>query len=713
MKLRGAAAVVALCGVVTAGAGGTRLPEKAKAEMSGAGISADLVNPMIGAITGSEDMTYGGHGLGKTFPGAATPFGMVQLSPDTITGGDNGPGYSYHHKTIEGFSFTHMSGIGWYGDLGNFQVMPGRLEKSAFSHDEERAEAGYYRVRLSDVGVVAELAAGPRNGMIRFTYEQGGTGSFKIDLARRVGELTRPKPHGLQEFRPVGEDGFEGRIVCDHRDGGWGHGWGKADYTMYFRGRCSKRLDRLTRTGGDTNLVVRADFPVTAGEQVLLNVAISFDALPPMPEGFDFDGLRQSAHAAWDAALAGVSVKGGTVRERRIFATALYHAMIDPRATGDGDGFVRRTVFSGWDVFRSEMPLLTLIRPDIVRDTILSMAETVTTGKRTTLPVWDLFGCRSECMLGNPIIPVIAGAVAAGVTDFDVKAVYELAKATSAKRGNAACGYAPGSLSDTLEYCFDDWCMAELAKRYGTADDVRRFSERARWYTNCWDTSVGWFRARAKEGGGWLEPWKGRLVHGQGCVESNPYQQGWFVPHDPEGLAALMGGKRRMTEELEALFKGTGGNFLWNDYYNHPNEPCHTLPFLFAYTEKPHLVGKWTRKILAKAYGDDVYGLCGNDDVGQMSAWYVLAAIGIHPMNPASGEWIVTAPLFAETTLRLDPHYAKGGTFMIRATGTENPANDCVRSAKLNGRTLGRPWITTKEIFAGGTLDIELGAEEE
>ena len=675
---------------------------------------ADRIDPMIGAITAAEDATYGGHGLGKTFPGAATPFGMVQLSPDTVTGGDNGPGYSYHHRTIEGFSFTHMSGIGWYGDLGNFQVMPGTLDKSVYSHEDESAEAGYYRVRLQDVGVTAELTAAARAGMIRFTYEQGRTGSFKIDLARRIGELTRAKPHGRQTFVRVGDDGFEGMIVCDHRDGGWGRGAGEADYTMYFRGRCSKPLDRLSRTGGETNLVVRADFPVTAGEAVLLHVAISFDRLPPMPEGFDFDGMRRAARESWREALSRVEVKGGTDRERRIFATALYHAMIDPRAIGDGDGFVRRTVFSGWDVFRSEMPLLTLVRPDVVRDTILSMAETVETGKRETLPVWDLFGCRSECMLGNPIIPVIAESVNAGVTDYDVRKVYRLAKETSAIRGNIdglGCSTNWVSLSQTLEYAFDDWCMARLAERYGTPEDVRHFDDRAKWYTNCWDASVGWVRGFDETGA--RVPWRGRLAYHSATAESNPYQQAFFVPHDPEGLIALMGGKRRFTEGLETLFECSSPDFLWNDYYNHPNEPCHTLPFLFAYSDKPHLVGKWTRRILTRAYGEGVMGLCGNDDVGQMSAWYVLAAIGIHPMNPANGQWIVTSPLFAETTLRLDTRYAKASTFTIRASGTEDPANVCVRSVRLNGRALDRPWVTTAEIFAGGELEIELGPDPE
>ena len=667
---------------------------------------AGLADPMVGTIT-SQPGDNNIHGLGKTFPGAATPFGLVQLSPDTVTGGDNGSGYSYLHGTIEGFSFTHMSGVGWYGDLGNFQVMPGDEKSVRFSHADEHAEAGYYRVRLAS-DVTAELTAAQRSGMIRFTYPASSASVLTIDLARRIGELWRAKRFGRQAFRLAGRHSFEGEIRCDHRDGGWGHGAGKVNYTLHFKGICSKPFDRCTLTGGDSNLVVRATFPTTANEQVMLHVAFSFDGPPEAPAGFDFDEMRANAHDLWRTAISGISVTGGTDKERSIFATALYHAMIDPRAIGDGPGYVRRTVFSGWDVFRSEMPLLTLVRPDVVRDTVLSMVDVTARGDRGTLPVWDLFGCKSGCMIGNPLIPVIATAVEAGITNFDTRLVYRLAKETSAKRGNAPCGYTPGSLSETLEYCYDDWCMARLAERYGTASEAARFDARAMWYTNCWDESVGWMRSRTKDGG-WL-PWKGRTVHGQGCVESNPYQQGWFVPHDVEGLVRLMGGRGRFTAELEAFFAGTPADFHWNDFYNHPNEPCHFIPYMFAFSEKPWLVQKWTRRILSGAYGTGVRGLCGNEDCGQMSAWYVLSAIGIHPNCPGDGRWYLTAPLFRETVLRLDPSFYPGRTFTIRAIGEDVP--ECrIRKAWLNGMPLDRSWVTTREITSGGTLVLDCRSE--
>jgi len=657
----------------------------------------DCIDPMIGAVTYPESGLRGDeaiHGFGKTFPGAATPFGMVQLSPDTVTGGDNGSGYSYIHKTIEGFSFFHMSGIGWYGEFGNFQVMPGMGTKSRFDHADEKAEAGYYRVHLPEAGVLAELTAAPRAGMIRFTYEQGGTGSFKIDLARRIGELTRAKTHGRQTFRRVGTHGFAGEIACDWRDGGWGRGAGRVNYTVRFKGICSKALDDLVETGGETNHVVRARFPVRSGEQVLLHVAFDFCGEPATPAGFDFDAMRAAARAAWREALACVTVKGGTPRARRLFATALYHAMLDPRAVGQGPGFTRRTVFSGWDVFRSEMPLLTLIRPDVVSDTISSMMETVTSGKRRTLPRWDIFGCASGCMIGQPLISVMACAYERGIRSFDAEKALELAvDSLSVESNDRRLGYTPGSLSKTLEYAYADWCCGRLAEMLGRKEIAARHFAYAQAYTNVWSREVGWMRTRQRDGS-WL-PWQGREKHGQGCVEANPWQQGWFVPHDTAGLIRLMGGRAAFTRELEAFFGAVPADFRWNDAYNHPNEPCHTLPFLWALSDTPERVDDWVARIRDVAYGEGPFGLCGNEDVGQMSAWYVLTALGIHPLCPGDGKWYLCRPLFPETMLAA----GAGRPLVIRCEkglGRER--------YWLNGRPLGRNWLRTDEILAGGTL---------
>ncbi|MGN0834201.1 MAG: GH92 family glycosyl hydrolase [Kiritimatiellia bacterium] len=675
----------------------------------------DCVDPMIGAITLEG---YGGHGLGKTFPGAASPFGMVQLSPDTITGGDNGSGYSYHHETIEGFSFLHLSGVGWYGDLGNFQVMPAECA-SRFRHSHEVARAGYYAVLLDDCRVRAELTAFRDLGFIRFTYPENPAAELKIDLARRIGELRRAKLFSRQELRFDSEREFHGSIVCDHRDGGWGRGQGGVDYTLHFRGAISRPLSARALTGGNSNLVLHARFPTRQGEQVTLALRVAFDGpvtRSPLADddgtAMDFDRCRRLARAAWQREVfGGMRVRGGTPRQRRIFATALYHASLDPREVNAPlpRGFrQQRTVFSGWDVFRSQMPLLSLTNLRIVEETVVSMMNVMESGKRDTLPVWDLFGCPSNCMVGNPLFPVMLQLQDAGGA-FDERKALAMMLETTRRRGNGEAGYADGSLSDSLEYCYDDWCVARFAERLGEQAVARRFYARSRGYTNLWCEAVGSLRARRADGT-WLE-WHGATNHcHQGTVESNPLQQGWFVPHDVYGLIRLMGGRDQFGDRLNDFFERAPDDFLWGDYYNHPNEPSHHIAYLFAYCARPWLTQKWTRRILDLAYGDDVRGLCGNDDVGQMSAWYVLSAIGLHPVAPGSGIWLLTSPLFEEFSL---PCANGPGRLTIRARGASDPRNVYLQSARLNGRELQRAWITTAELTApeGLLLEYELGPQ--
>ena len=717
--------------------------------MSGSAMvrSADLVDsvdPMIGAITLDG---YGGHGLGKTFPGAATPFGMVQLSPDTITGGDNGPGYSHHHGTIEGFSFTHMSGIGYYGDFGNIQVMPTTgpriLDReqaaSAFDHSNETVRAGYYSVMLDRYGVRVELTAAPRSGVMRMAYPAGVMRRVQIDLGRRIGQRERWLAHSRQSVRVVDDRTIAGTVVCDSRDGGWGRGEGMVNYRVSFRIAFSEPFvafgaaDKGSETEGridvaGSNVVWFAEF-APSERPLELRGGVSFVDEDGAARNLDadrledgFDAVAARARRLWADELSRVSVEGGTARERTVFATALYHAMIDPRTIADADGrrrradgtvcgagsFTARTVFSGWDVFRSEFPLLCVIRPDVVDDTINSMSDVMASGARDTLPVWDIFGCASGCMIGNPLLPVLAEATAAGVTNWNRQVLWEQAEATSLRRGNAACGWTPDSLSETLEYAFDDACMAVLAKRLGHPERIEYYARRAQWYRNAWSSEVGWMRSRRADGT-WLE-WKGREVHNQGTVESNPWQQGWFVPHDVRGLIALAGGDDAFASDLEDFFSRTPEDFLWNDGYNHPNEQCHHVAFLFPYCGRPWLTQKWTREICSRAYGTGVRGLCGNEDVGQMSAWYVLAAVGMHPVAPGSGVWILTAPVFSKATLRLDPLNASGETFTIAAPGA-SAVRRYVVGATLNGRRLDRAWITSGEILGGGTLELTMSEE--
>lgn len=707
------------------------------------------VNPFIGAVSDAPEVEHGIHGEGKTFPGPTTPFGFVQLSPDTITGGDNGSGYSRRHQTIEGFSFMHMSGIGWYGEFGNFQVMPTTgprnfdREKacSKFSTLDEKAEAGYYSVLLPRYGIRTELAAAPRAGIIRFTYPENGVRRVQIDLGRRIGQKDRWLSHSRQSFRFIAPNAIEGEMFCPCADGGWGRGGGLVTYTLYYRCEFSERpeiwggWERETIYEGaigltGTNLGFFAEFPAS-GEPLLVKAGFSYvsvegaraNLVKDIPD-FDFDGTVAAAKTLWLDAASNIAVEGGTPLERRLFDTALYHALIDPRAISDADGryrdarggvrrsgaFVQRTVFSGWDVFRSEFPLLTLIRPDIVGDTVNSLMEVMESGARDTLPVWDIFGCASGCMIGNPLFPVIVDAWEKGIRSFNGEKALELMLKTSEKRSNdRRLGYFPGSLSVSLEYSYDDWCVAKMAEMLGRKDLAKKFYGYAATYRTNWSDEVCWMRSHAV-GGGW-EPWLGRTIHGQGCVESNPYQQGWFVPHDVEGLAELMGGHEKFVAELEAFFAKTPCNFFWNDYYNHPNEPVHHVPYLFSAVGRLDLTAKWTRAICAGAYHDNEDGLCGNDDVGQMSAWYVLSAIGMHPVCPGDGRWYLTMPIFERTTIRLDPRFNRGRMFTIIAKGASNKTAE-IAEVQLNGRRLDRCYVTTAEISAGGELEFILKNHE-
>lgn len=750
---------------------------------------AGLVNPFIGAST-STDAAGVYHGLGKTFPGAATPFGMVQVSPNTITGGDNAPGYSYEHTSIEGFALTQMSGTGWYGDLGNFLVMPatGQLKTSAgtagnpdagyrsrYSKESETASAGYYSVVLSDYGIRAEMTATTRCGMYRFTFPQNRQSRIQIDLARRVGGTST-----LQEVKVIGENTIAGWMQCPPEGGGWGNGLGKADYTVFFYAQFSKpfrefgiwsapipgnRARKLEDVTSERyqDIVARSDvhmqlpekkdkhlgffaiFQTEENEQVMLKAGISFVSLEGAKQnleqeisGWDFDEVRAQARDSWNRALGKIAVKGGTADERAIFYTALYHTLIDPRTFEDtgkqyrgGDkavhrsaGFTKRTIFSGWDVFRSQFPLQTLINPTVVNDMLNSLMTLADESGKGYFERWELLNAYSGCMIGNPAISVLADAYAKGIGQFDMERAYRIALATCRLSGNERLGFtvrcnepesgysgfATGdfSISNTLELSYTEWCMAQLAKAAGNRGDYEKYSTLAQSYRNVFDPEVGWFRARNEDGSWKAWPAKGRLEQGHGTVECNPYQQGWFVPHDVEGMVGLMGGRDSVLADLTAFFEKVPENMMWNDYYNHANEPVHHIPFLFNRLGAPWLTQKWTREICRRAYKNKVEGLVGNEDVGQMSAWYVLAAVGLHQLCPGDLRFEITSPVFEEITIRLDPVYASGKTFTVTAYQNSRE-NIYIQKARLNGKPLDRCYLNYGEIAAGGTLELEMG----
>lgn len=752
---------------------------------------ASHVNPFIGAST-SVDAAGAYHGLGKTFPGAATPFGMVQCSPNTITGGDNGSGYSYEHTTIEGFAMTQLSGIGWYGDLGNFLIMPttGELKtvagteanpddgyRSRYSKESEIASAGYYSVLLDDYKIKVEATAATHSGVYRFTFPENPQSRVQIDLARRVGGTST-----RQFIKVVDDYTIEGWMECPPEGGGWGNGDGKSDYTVYFYAQFSKPLEdygfwnaeipdgmsrkrEVVTSDAYRELVSNANiengvteikgkhlgfftnFASQENEEVILKVGISFMDIEGARQNlekeipdWDFDRVHQEAYDAWNSALQKIKVKGGDDDEKKIFYTALYHTMIDPRTFEDvngnyigGDGeirqsgnFTKRTVFSGWDVFRTQFPLQTLINPTLVNDMVQSLVTLAEESGKGYFERWELLNAYSGCMIGNPAISVLVDAFFKGIDDYDIEKAYQIALNTSERSGNeklgfavrsdaldsGSAGYAVGdfSISNTLELSYTEWCMSQLAEKLGKQEDYEKYLTLSKSYKNVFDPEVGWFRAK-NEDGTWKEwPARGRLRDGYGTVESNPYQQGWFVPHDVEGMVALMGGREKVLADLLEFFENVPEDMMWNDYYNHANEPVHHVPFLFNRLRHPWLTQKWSREICRRAYNNSVNGLVGNDDVGQMSAWYVLASIGLYQVCPGDLRYEITSPVFEEIIIQLDDDYASGNSFTIK-TIHNSKENIYIQSVKLNGEQLQRCYLNHEEITSGGILEIEMGPE--
>lgn len=734
--------------------------------------AVDFIDPSIGTVTYGKK-SKDAHGFGKTFPGATTPFGLVQLSPDTYSGGDNGSGYSYEHPTMEGFSFTHMSGVGWFGDLGNFLVTPstGPLFKnrgvpedpengyrSRYSHESEVIKAGYYAVTMEDYDVRVELTAAKRAGIMRMTYPEGKHSRVQIDLARRVGGTSTE-----QYVEVIDEHTIAGWIKCPPEGGGWGAGAGNADYVVYFYCKFSKPLKnhgmwsanipdvprkmRFIRRDNYQDSIKSAplypgaqkmqgkhlgfytEFETKADEEVFVKSGISFVNIEgakanlehDIPD-WDFERVQQKARKMWNDAVEKIAVKGGTVEEKTIFYTSLYHTMIDPRTFSDVNGnyvgadkkihqatdFTYRTIFSGWDVFRSQFPLQTIMNPELVNDEINSLLQMGELSGREYLPRWEMFNSYSGCMIGNPAVSVINDAYQKGIRNYDVEQAFTFSKNTVENTGNGTLGYTHKKLSKTLEYAYTDWALATFAKSLGKEDIAKTFFEKSKDYKNIWNEEVNWFRAKDSSGL-WLE-WKGKTVHGQGCIESNPYQQGWFVPHDLAGLEDLMGGRQAFRDTLISFFDNTPKDFLWNNYYNHPNEPVHHVPFIFNTIGMPHLTQKWTRRICSDAYGIGPYGLCGNEDVGQMSAWYILAAMGLHPICPGDNKYEITSPLFNEIALALDPKFYTGKAFKISARKNSSE-NIYIQKIELNGKKLDRFYITHEEITRGGHLELTMGSQ--
>ncbi len=763
----------------------------------GAKEPVDYVNPFIGAgsskptpeelarLTGLDPRFEGFHG--KLFPGSCTPAGMVQLSPDTITGGDNGAGYSYPHTTIQGFSFNHMSGVGAHGDLGNFMVMPttgplktwyGETDKpgtgylSSYSKKTEVAQAGYYAVVLDDYKIGAEVTSAPRSGILRFTFPKDPAGRIQIDLARRVGGTSLH-----QTVKVTDDHTIEGRIDCSHAGGGWLYG--NVNYTVYYHAEFSRPLKTFgvwsatlppamhgnplvnpafvaacqqariipgCRETEGQHLGFYAEFPTQEKEAILLKTGISYVSidnaranLAAEVPAWDFDGVRRQARELWAKALNRMSVQGGTEDQKTAFYTAMYHALVDPRiasdvngdyAGGDGKahqakGFIKRTIFSGWDIYRSQYPLLTIIAPDIINDQINSVIALASETGNDYFDRWELLNSYTGCMSGSPEVIVINDAYQKGIRNYDLAKAYDYSLKTCVKNSNGPSGYYTGGhgLAITLENAFCEWNLSQLASSLGHAADAKKYAAGGEAYHLVFDPDApwtydksgktdhpewkGWVRFKKKDGS-WV-PWEG-LTSGNGGMESTIFETGWFFPQDVPGLIKLLGGKETFVAKLSEFFDRVQKLNKGNPYYDQTNEPSHLAAFLFNRAGAPWLTQKWVRRLTSETYGAKPNGLCGDDDEGQVSAWFVLAASGLHQACPGDPRFEIFTPLFEKITLNLNPVYSKGQAFVITAKNN-SPENVFIQSAALNGRAINRCWLTYSEITAGGSLDLVLGSQ--
>jgi predicted alpha-1,2-mannosidase len=692
------------------------------------------VDPFIGT---------GGHG--HTYPGASMPFGMVQLSPDTrLEGWDGCSGYHCSDTLIYGFSHTHLSGTGCsdYGDI-LFMPVTGEVSladyryASGFDRMTEKAEPGYYSVFLEKPRVEVELFATPRCGLQEYEYPESEKAGIVVDLKHRDKVL-------ISSLRIISNTEIEGMRISEN--------WARKQM-VYFVTRFSKPFtswDVLTGKGlltgaleiSDTLVIARFNFETKNNEEVFVKTGISAVStggarrnLDREIPGWDPDSIAVIAKEAWNRELGKIQIKGGSREERKIFYTALYHAMLNPNLYMDvdstyrgrdleihkTDGFDYYTVFSLWDTYRAEHPLFTLIDQKRTSDFIRTFLRQYEEGGM--LPVWELSANETGCMIGYHSVPVIADAFVKGIRGFDTLLALE-AMCHSAEQDHLglkyykAKGYIPGdkeseSVSKTLEYAYDDWCIAQMAKQMGNEKVYSTYIRRAQYYKNLFDRSTGFMRAKMNET--WFSPFDPAEVNFN-YTEANAWQYSFYVPQDISGLTELMGGKEKFARKLDELFTAaseTSGRRQADisgmiGQYAHGNEPSHHMAYLYDYAGEPWKTQEMVHRILTELYTPGRDGLCGNEDCGQMSAWYVLSAMGFYPVTPGSTLYAIGSPLFPEAEIHLE----NGNTFTIRA---RHAGGDrfYIQSATLNSEPYNKCFINHSDIMKGGKLVLVMGKESE
>ena len=725
----------------------------------------DAVDPMIG--TGGE---------GHTYPGATAPFGMVQLSPDTDATCvvracyGHAAGYRYEDPTIQGFSHTHFSGAG-HSDLGDLLVMPmsgatvpldpgdparpGSGYRSRFSHAGEVAKPGYYSVMLDDAKVRAELTAGTRVGVHRYSFARGADAHLVLDWRSSLYDYPGKILWSGLHLRP------DGTVTGFRETRGWAPGR-KLYFAMRFSapptdhafvdreekvayrgfqgpGRGSDALDeKLGRA-----LEARFDFGRLAAP-LEVKVAISgvdengaVSNLDAEPGGFDT--VREATRVRWQEALGRVAIDAPAPMRTSVY-TALYHSLLAPGVWSDADGryrgpddqvhvadgFTFRSTFSLWDTFRAEHPLLTLVQPEkTTNDVVRSLVASQRVSPDGILPVWQFAGRETWTMIGYHAVPVIADAYLKGLRGFDADAALDAMVASAEHRSYGGLGEymtrgyvpidkEPEAASKTVEYAYDDWTIARVARAMGRTAVADRFEKRAGYWRNSFDAKTGWLRARLANGR-FRTPFDPTAInYGSDYTEGNAWQYSWFAPQDIGGLIRLLGGDRKTVAKLDAMFDHDNSKLDYSNsediagligQYIHGNEPSHHVAYLYDYAGQPWRTQERLAQIVDSQYKPTPDGLAGNDDLGQMSAWLVFTALGFYPVAPGSGEYVIGRPFVDRAVLTLP----NGRSFTVVAEGL-SPANRYVGVVTLNGRPLDKSVVRDADIRAGGEMRFTMQA---
>ena len=716
--------------------GGCTSPQSSQPETD----YTQLVNPFIGT-----DFT------GNTYPGAQAPFGMVQLSPDNGLGGwDRISGYFYPDSTIAGFSHTHLSGTG-AGDLYDVLFMPVTLPfneaegelgiHSKFSHQDEEASAGYYRVKLQDYNINVELTATPRCGVQRYTFPKAES-MVVLNLKKAMNwDFTMDSQIEIVDS-------------CNIRGYRFSEGWARGQ-KLYFATRFSKPFKSVELDNAEIKLkgekvgtsnIARFMFDTEDGEQITLVTALSGVSVEGAVKNLnaeaphnDFDQYLADAKADWNKQLQRIEVVGTNNDDKVNFYTALYHSMIAPTIYSDvdgkyygpdkqvhqADGWVNYSTFSLWDTFRAAHPLFTYTEPERVGDMVQSFIAFYEQNGR--LPVWNFWGSETDMMIGYHAVPVIVDAYLKGIGNFDAEKALEACVATAnidEYRGIGSYkknGYIPynvtdkyntenWSLSRTLEYAFDDFCIAEMAQKMGKTELANEFYKRSQNYRNVFNPATGFMQPIDDKG--IFQPNFNPDEYTAHICESNAWHYFWSVQHDIKGLVSLTGGQDKFAAKLDSMFTyiPAGNEELpifstgMIGQYAHGNEPSHHVIYLYNKVRQPWKAQKYVAQVMHDLYFNAPAGLCGNEDCGQMSAWYVFSAMGFYPVNPVSGEYEIGSPLFPEMRLNLD----NGKTFTVLAPNVSRE-NIYIQSVKVNGQPYDKSYITHQQIMDGATIEFEMG----